>query len=167
MSSQSKLGVLASRQTPAIRPTKIGRAASHVTWIPLGLTLYLFTPDREVNVQIVDGDRTNYYGFPLLDQSDALFGSTAPDVYLVPFAVNLSFFFALAWLLIAAWRRRPFLQHQELDWIVGLPVFLLGAISLVLVAIATLLLDTFFYWWIDKSVWQATEGFVLSFPGIG
>jgi hypothetical protein len=148
--------------------SRFGEAASKLAWFPLALVLWLFTPVRKVRVQVPGAgfgdDHTYYRGFPFLAQSDAPMFSLATDNYIFPLAANLAFFTVLACLLAWAWRRRPFLQYRELDWIVGLPTYILGAFCLFVTAMWIFVADTFFFWWIDKSGWRSVEGFVLPFP---
>jgi ABC-type sulfate transport system permease component len=70
---------------------------------------------------------------------------------LVPLAVNLVFYFLIAWTLVAMWRRRSILKHRALDWIVGIPAYLFGCFVAGITLLVFVVEPTAFHGWIDKS----------------
>ncbi len=148
--------------------SKFGQLASQWSWMPLGLTAWLFTPVRTVRVHIPDGGfsdgYTHYRGFPFLAASDAPVFSLSTDVYILPLIANWTFVGVLSWTLVYLWRKRAFLRYRQLDWVCGAPVYAFGAGALYVTIVWLYFMDTFFHWWIDRSGWESVEGFVLPLP---
>lgn len=132
-----------------------------IAWAPLGLLLMLLTPHRSVEVDIIDGRSITYVGFPFLATSDSQLSPVPTIYYTAPLIANLMFFCAIAWIIVGAWRRRPVLQHQAFDWVVGLPVYLLSLAYVLMQTLWWVAGELHFYWWIDRSDWEAVGGFVF------
>ncbi len=145
---------------------RFGALASAWAWVPLAIGLFAFTPVRSVFV-LGSGEPgssfTQYEGFPLLWLSDAPHVGMYREAYTAPFVANLVFFALVAWAIARLWRARRFFRHRALDWLLGLPTYLLGFFS-TFILVVTALSDWTWVWWIDKSDWLRVDGFILPIP---